>query len=279
VNLRFWGVRAELAIPGPTSLRYGGHTLCTTVTDDEGNLCILDAGFGLTQLGHELMAEEFGQGQGNALILFSHFNWDHTHGIGFFLPFYRRGNRFTFYGLGSQEFAFFDRLEAQLIPSLSPLQTLNHLEAQLSFRESDKEGFWWGDIHVRSHLMPAGVEYGGGFRPLVFHLSHDGRSLIYVSEAEYPDGQLPDEFVEFCRGANLLIHDAYWTADDCRPGWGHSPVELAVELARRAGIPRLALFHYNPAYGDDQIDEMIRACQAEASVEVFGAREGQELTL
>ncbi len=279
MKLRFWGVRADLAVSGPGVLRYGGYTLCTTVEDGHGNLCILDAGLGLIQLGQKLMGEEFGLGKGNALVLLGHSNWDHTHGIGFFLPFYRRGNQFTFYGLGSQDFAFFDRLEAQLIPSLSPLQTLNHLEAQLSFRESGEEGIWWGDMHVESHLMADDVEYGGGFRPLAFRVSHLGQSLVTISEAEYLEGKIPDELVGFCRGADLLIHDAYWTADDFRPGWGHSPVNLAVELARQAEIPRLGLFHYNPSYDDERIDQMVRSCQADGGPQVFGAYEGLELSV
>lgn len=279
MRLRFWGVRADMAVTGSSTLRYGGHTLCATVTDDEGNLCVIDAGLGLIPLGHRLMGEEFGEGRGNAAILLGHSNWDHTHGIGFFLPFYRPGNRFTFYGLGSPEFAFFERIETQLIPSLSPLQTLNHLQAQLSFREADEEGFWWGDMRIESHAMPAGVDYGGGFRPLAFRVSHAGRSVVCISEAEYPQGQIPDNLVAFCGGADLLIHDAYWTAADYRTGWGHSPVELAVKLASWAGIPRLGLFHYSPAYRDDEIDQMIGLCQRAGSLTVFGAREGQELTV
>jgi phosphoribosyl 1,2-cyclic phosphodiesterase len=279
MKLRFWGVRADLAIPSAGTLRYGGNTICATVTCGENQLCILDAGFGLTVLGHSLMAAEFGQGKGNALILISHNNWDHTQGIGFFGPFFKKGNRFTFYGLGSEEFNFYDRLETQLYPALSPLQTLNHLEAQLSFRESSPRAFQWGGIQVQSALMPPGVEYGGGYRPLAYRLTEAGRSLVYITEAEYPDGHLPERFVEFCRGADLMIHDAYFTAEDYRPGWGHGPVALAVELAQQAGIPRLVLYHYNPTYDDALIDAMVQACQGNSGLQVLGAQEGLEILI
>lgn len=279
MKIHFWGVRADLAIPSPTALRYGGNTICTTVTDSQDNLCILDAGFGFTALGRKLMAAEFGRGQGDALILISHNNWDHTQGIGFFGPFFKKGNRFTFYGLGSEEFAFYDRMETQLYPALSPLQTLNHLEAQLSFRESSPRAFQWGAIQIQSALIPPGAEYGGGYRPLAYRLTEAGRSLVYVTEAEYPDRCLPDSFIDFCCGAELLIHDAYFTTQDYRPGWGHSPVERAVELAEQAEIPRLVLYHFNPTYEDARIDEMVLTCQRNSQVEVLGAQEGLELTV
>ncbi len=279
MKVHFWGVRGDIVVPGHKTLKYGGHTLCTTVTDDQNNLCILDAGFGLTVLGRVLMKGDFGRGKGNALVLVSHSNWDHTQGIGFFGPFFKRGNKFTFYGLGSEEFAFYDRLEAQLYPALSPLQTFNHLVAQVAFRESDKHGFQWGTIQIRSHLMPDGITYGGGYRPLAYRLSQAGRSLVYISEAEYPDGCLPDKFIDFCRGADLLIHDAYFTEEDYRPGWGHSPVNLAVELAEQAEIPRLVLFHYSPTCDDAQIEKMVLACRAKTTLEIIGAQEGMELVV
>ena len=277
--LRFWGVRADLAIPSASTLRFGGNTICATVTCGENQLCILDAGFGMTFLGRTLMAVEFGQGKGNALILISHNNWDHTQGIGFFGPFFKKGNRFTFYGLGSEEFNFYDRLETQLYPALSPLQTLNHLEAQLSFRESSRRAFQWGAIQVQSALMPPGADYAGGYQPLAYRLTEAGRSLVYITEAEYPDGHLPEKFVDFCRGADLLIHDAYFSVEDYRPGWGHSPVTLAVELAHKASIPRLILYHYNPTYNDDRIDEMVSNCQDRSDLQVMGAREGLEISI
>lgn len=279
MQVRFWGVRSDMAVPGPGTLRYGGHTLCTTVTDQENNLCILDAGSGLTALGRTLVKKEFGKGKGEALLLISHGNWDHTQGIGFFNPFYIHGNRFTFYGLGSEELGFYDRLEAQLDPALSPLQTLNHLVARLAFRESDKRGFQWGTFQIRSHLLPSGVEYAGSYRPLAFRLAQSGRSLVYIAEAEYPNHTIPGKFLDFCRGADLLIHDAYFKPEDYRPGWGHSSVELALELASRARIPRVVLFHYNPAYDDDQIAQMIQDCQASTSLEVMGAYEGLDLSV
>jgi len=279
MQVRFWGVRGDIAVPGRGTLKYGGHTLCATVTNIQDDLCILDAGSGLTALGHALIKGDLAKGEGTALMLISHGNWGHTQGIGFFTPFFIRGNRFTFYGLGNQRSAFYEILEAQLAPALSPLQTLNHLVARFAFREADEQSFYWGSIQIKSQPLPSDNQRSSNYCPLAYRLSQAGRSLVYIPEVEYPDGSAPAKIIDFCRGADLLIHEAYFTPDDYRPGWGHSPVNLAVELAERAGVPRLVLFHYNPAYDDSRIDRMILDCRANTSLEIIGAQEGMELVV
>ena len=59
----------------------------------------------------------------------------------------------------------------------------------------------------------------------------------------------PGLFVGTCRafrdvqGADLLIHDAQYTAQEYpeKMGWGHSPVEYVVKLADQALVKRVAL--------------------------------------
>ena len=65
---------------------FGGNSSFVTMrVDDE--LLIFDAGSGIRMLGQELMATEFGRGQGKANLFFSHTHWDHILGIPFFVPF------------------------------------------------------------------------------------------------------------------------------------------------------------------------------------------------
>ena len=63
-----------------------------------------------------------------------------------------------------------------------------------------------------------------------------------------------------CDGVDLLIHDAQHTHDEYAPKrhWGHCTVEYAVHVAREAGADKLALFHHDPAHGDDQLDQITR---------------------
>ena len=282
IKICFWGVRSDTPVPGRGTLRYGGHTLCTTVTNDQNDLCILDAGSGLIPLGASLMNGSFSRGEGKALMLFSHGAWDHTQGIGFFGPFLIRDNRFTLCGLGTGNATLFQSLEARLAPALSPLQSLEHLVARMVFREADDRGIEWGAIQVESLPLPCGAEPEYDSQPLAFKLSQAGRSLVYIPRAEYPDGAAPDSVIALCRGAHLLVHEAYCPAGDSHPGLGHSSASAAVDLALRAGIPRLTLFHYGPACDDDQIERMVDTCSKSTSrrpLDIIGAREGLELVV
>jgi phosphoribosyl 1,2-cyclic phosphodiesterase len=75
---------------------YGGNSSCVSMQIGDEWL-IFDAGSGIRMLCQDLMATEFGLGQGKASLFFSHTHWDHILGIPFFAPFYIKGNQFTAY--------------------------------------------------------------------------------------------------------------------------------------------------------------------------------------
>jgi ribonuclease BN (tRNA processing enzyme) len=120
-----------------------------------------------------------------------------------------------------------------------------------------------------------------------------GRSIVYVTDDELgPAGDYdvgPNwrrRFVDFIGGTDLLIHDAMYTPEEyaSHAGWGHSTFLEAVELAREAGVKRLALFHHEPEHGDEQMDAITdRAREAGGAsrqpLEIVAAAEGQTITL
>lgn len=69
--------------------------------------------------------------------------------------------------------------------------------------------------------------------------------------------------VELSRDADLLIHDAQYTADELKQkkGWGHSSWAQAVQVAEQAGVKKLALFHHDPEHDDDFILNMEKESQ------------------
>jgi CheY-like chemotaxis protein len=92
--------------------------------------------------------------------------------------------------------------------------------------------------------------------------------------------------VRFLEGADLVVHDAQYVLDEfpARAGWGHTPVERAVDYALIAGARRLALTHHDPDRADDEVDALCadareRAALGPGSLEVFGAAEGWSIDL
>ncbi len=87
-------------------------------------------------------------------------------------------------------------------------------------------------------------------------------------------------------GADVLIHDAQYadTEYPAKRGWGHSTIEYAVDLAVRAGVKRLVLFHHDPTHSDAWIRTQLararrRAEAQKGQLEIVAAAEGDALEL
>ncbi len=87
----------------------------------------------------------------------------------------------------------------------------------------------------------------------------------------------------FYHGADLLIHDGQYTRkeyDSGKRGWGHSPVEFAVETAKRAAVKRLVVFHHDPLRTDEELLRFESRLQRQyADIEVIIAREQTRYSL
>jgi len=77
-----------------------------------------------------------------------------------------------------------------------------------------------------------------------------GRKVVYVG-----DTAPTDELVEFSRGADLLIFDSTFAEELSNKAAenSHSTCTQAAEVARRAGVKRLVLFHVSPRYEDTSV--------------------------
>jgi ribonuclease BN (tRNA processing enzyme) len=64
------------------------------------------------------------------------------------------------------------------------------------------------------------------------------------------------QWVEFCRGVHVLIHDAQYPESDMlhKHGWGHSLVSQVRQLAVDAEASGLVMFHHDPDRSDAEID-------------------------
>src|SRR5213593_200273 len=282
---RIWGTRGSIAAPGPHTARYGGNTSCVEVRASDGTVIILDCGTGARELGMHL-AETVPQPMRLHLFI-GHTHWDHIQGFPFFVPAFIPGVELNVYApLGFQQ-SLEEAMAGQMEYSYFPVK-LRELRSRIHYTELDEGLFRVGEVRVETqYLNHTGPTIG-------YRLSSGGATLAYMTDHE-PFWSVPgrvsqhpgdERHIAFMRGADLVIHDAQYTEEEYRSkvGWGHSPLEYAVDVALAAGARRLALFHHDPQH-DDTIMERIesearaRAVSRGAALEVLAAREGLELEL
>ena len=284
-SVTFWGTRCTIPSPGAHTARYGGNTACVEVRDGHGHLVILDAGTGIRALGKHLAGHSTPDGV-RAHIVLSHAHWDHIQGLPYFAPFFKQGNAITVWGPKQGDVGMEEILRQLMQPVVFPVP-LDALAATLEVRHVnaepiETEGCTITSMRVRHPAVTLG-----------YRLETGGHTVVYVTDDELgPAGQYDvgprwrERFVQFIGGADLLIHDAMYTPEECRThaGWGHSSYVEAVELARESGAKRLALFHHEPEHTDEATDVIAAKARDAAArhggrTEIVAAAEGLKITL
>ena len=276
MKIRFWGTRGSIPTPGASTVRYGGNTACVEVRDSTGTLLILDAGTGLRELGAALM-NGGGPRPMTVDLLLSHLHWDHIQGIPFFRPAYDSKTSLRIVG-PKQGRTMKELLGLGMDDPFFPVD-IDDMPAQLAVMElDDGADAQIGRFRVRAasifHPSPA----------LAYRLEADGRVLVYATDTEDPFSGKPNPVVALAKGAHTLIHDAQYLESDFKPTWGHSTIASAIDVAAKAGVKRLVLYHHDPDRSDDALDRIAVDAQREGAdrapgVEIVVARERMELTI
>lgn len=225
----------------------GGDTLCVELQVEDQTL-ILDAGSGIRLLGLDLLDRGFEAGGRRADILITHTHWDHIQGFPFFRPAFVPDNHITFHSP-------FSDLEERLIQQQNPLYfpvSTSYMSAKLEFRQLVPE-VWHQIGHFR--IKPMLTSHPG--ETYIYRVEAGQSCLVYATDSEYKrvDRESTRRFIQFFQGADLLIFDAQYSLSEAldRLDWGHSTAMIGAELARRASVKRLALFHHDPTSPDEKI--------------------------
>ncbi len=240
--LRCWGTRGSLPAPRPTTNVYGGNTPCLEIRAG-GVVYIFDAGSGIRALGAALQ-KEFGTVSAN--IFFTHYHWDHIHGFPFFSPAYSPGNRFTIFGEPRGSRGVREILAGQMAMPYFPVP-IEAMRAQVEFCDVGPG--------ARLQVGPAVVlaeSLNHPGRALSYRVEYGGRAIVYATDNEH-GAEANERLIRHAQGADILVYDAAYTDAEwkaLRKGWGHSTWQEAVQVARKAKVRKLLLFHHEPARDD-----------------------------
>ena len=284
VTVSFWGVHGTLPVPGPRTLRYGGNTPCVSVEISGEPLYIFDCGTGIKQLSDHLAASKVQRL--SARVFISHTHWDHVNTVPFFGPLYIRGNQIEVFGPYQGDLTIERAIAAQMESVYFPVTT-REFGARLTFRDLREETLMFGAVRIDTLLLKH-PGYCLGYR-----LACHGRIVCYVTDNELylrSDPRYDLAYVErlanFVHGADLLITDTTFRDDEysAKVDWGHSCVSEVADLATRAKVKRLYLFHHDPDQSDDDIDLKLKETREAlgrlgSTVECDAPAEGLKLVL
>jgi phosphoribosyl 1,2-cyclic phosphodiesterase len=170
--------------------------------------------------------------------------------------------------------------------------SMGALDTDIIIKEISQEGI---------HLVPIAVDWqdqnyhpGGSIR-YRFRI-HDTR-IVYAADVELGridrSGYSPreketliQEYADFIENADLLIADGQYTEEEytSKVGWGHLSIPVIWNLASRAKIKQLAIFHHDPQHSDKFLDGLwaksrVRYGGDDGEMDIFWAREGLTLAI
>jgi len=270
LKIKFYGTRGSIPVCDRDFLEFGGNTTCIKITRDNGRIAIIDAGTGIRQLGMDLIEEGFHQDR--LFIGFTHFHWDHIQGFPFFEPGYNPDLVINVLAMGKERTIenLQDIFKGQMKEEYFPVP-LKSMGAKFNFiQPSENELSINGSVIRVIKQNHPGDSYG-------YRIDDNGKACVFCTDLEHGESVLP-EIVEFCTGADILVHEAQYTTAQLKEnlGWGHSSFEQAIEVAQRAGVKKLVITHHDPDHNDAILAKYEKECQEIFPNCVF-AREGMEL--
>lgn len=279
MEIKIWGCRGSLPTPGPKSVRYGGNTSCLEIKLRDETIIILDAGSGIKLLGDAIVE----RGSPKEVYLFlTHSHWDHLLGFPFFKPAYIPDFRINVRGGHDATKCLKKYLAHQMEPPYFPVD-FELLNAEFDFRNGNPKKKEIGTAEI----FPIPLNHpNGGFG---YKFVEDNKSFVFLTDNElffdHKGGLKRNDYIELCRGADLLLHDAQYNEKEYSSmtrGWGHTTHLQAAQFAVDAGVKRFGLFHHDPSHNDNDLDAFVNESRLYIEkqggpAECFGCKEGMEI--
>lgn len=246
---------AEGNLDFATNGSYGGATTCIEIDAGGDEFIVCDMGSGLRAFGIDAMGRCAG---GHARVyhfFMSHLHWDHIMGFPFFA-------------------AAFD-------PNAKIVIHSGHEDCEQALRRQQEEisfpvAFDWLRADIRFVTLETGKSYDiGSVKVELMEQRHShnsfgyrftdsaGKVTIFSTDSEHKIEEMDGEnaITQFFDQADLVICDTMYSLADSvsmKEDWGHSSNIVAIDLCHSAGAKRLALFHHEPVYSDEDVQRMHR---------------------
>jgi phosphoribosyl 1,2-cyclic phosphodiesterase len=231
---------------------YGGASSCVEIEAGDGAFIVCDMGSGLREFGVNAL-RRCAEGHPRVYHFFlSHMHWDHIMGFPYFRPAFESGASIVIHsGHPDAEAALRRQQEAISFPV-----PFDALKARIEFVvHSPDEPFEAAGITV-SLIRQTHAYSSFGYR-----FERAGKVVVYSTDSEHRptdmDGE--SEFAAFFAQADLVICDTMYSLGEAvslKLDMGHGSNVVAVDLCHAAGAKRLALFHHEPSYSDEDIERM-----------------------
>jgi phosphoribosyl 1,2-cyclic phosphodiesterase len=275
--IRCWGARGSIPVSGKDYLRYGGNTTCLEIRNNRDDILLVDAGSGIREAGNAFLAD----GRRDFTLLLTHAHWDHIMGFPFFKPLYRHDATINIWGCPFAQDSIREMLARVMFAPYFPIK-YDDIHANVTYAEICIETYQLGDLTI-TPIALSHPNQGTGYK-----FSEAGRNFVFLTDNElglqHEGGLSYDNYIEFCHGADLLIHDAEYLDEEYpkRRGWGHSTIEQATSLALDAGVKQLGLFHHNQERIDTEVDNLVALSrriirERKSSLECFAVHQAMEL--
>jgi phosphoribosyl 1,2-cyclic phosphodiesterase len=277
------GAFVEGELDFATGGTYGGATTCVEIEGGDGSFIVCDMGTGLREFGINAFGRCAAGHERTYHFFMSHLHWDHISGFPFFGPAFDPGAHIIVHS--------------------------GHADAEEALRRQQEEisfpvAFDWLRAKIEFRTLVAGETYrigGLDIEVMEQHHSHKsygyrftddaGKTAIFSTDSEHKIESMEGEVdvAHFFRDADLVICDTMYSLADAvsmKEDWGHSSNIVAIDLCHEAGAKRLALFHHEPIYSDDDIQRMHKESiryeeltRRELPLEVLCAYDGLEVRL
>ena len=258
MDIKCWGSRGSVCVSGDQYSKYGGDTTCIEITAKSGETIIIDAGTGIRCLGNSLIERKITRYH----LLWTHAHWDHIQGFAFFRPLL-----FSRVKIMIQDRKFINIDTRTLLNKVMEMPFfpigLGDLKADMKFNTTLNDKFNIGSLNIET--IPTSHPGGG----LGYKFIEDGKSFVFLTDNElgfnHPGGQGFEGYLNFSQNVDLLFHDGEYTKDEYKQknNWGHSSIQDVLDLALKANVKRLGLFHLNQDRTDEQMDRIVSECRAD----------------